>query len=551
MWFFRKNFGFMFFCIFFFILYLSLLFMFCFSYLLGGLLLDFFLFSFRGFDVSLCIVFDYVSLGFFCCVSFICSVVFAYSLFYMEGTVDIRRFFWLVFGFVLSIFILVFSGNFFLTMVGWDGLGLVSFCLVIFYSNHSRLESGLVTVFRNRVGDVFFLLCFYFFFLLGKPSFDCVSNTPVFLFFVFLFLGAITKRAQLPFSSWLPAAIAAPTPVSSLVHSSTLVTAGVYVLVRFFYIFFFFNLVYLKLFFIITIIIAGICANLERDFKKVVAISTLRQLGMMLFILSVGVWLLSFLHMIIHAFFKRMLFLRTGSLIRHFGGGQDTRFYRSRRLSFFSFLFFLVRGVCLAGFPFYIGFYSKDLIIISRSLFLGILFYLVFLVGCIFTIFYRIRLVLYGYSFWVKGYTFSFFEENRSFFYPVAFLFLKAWLLGGMFYWFFLSRRVVFFSFFDIIAGLLLIFFCFLFYRYLLFFYKAFFFFGVIAFIRWFSARGSSFIFEKKNFHRWDRRWIEISGGQGIYKTLFIFSNYLDFFKKVGLGLLVIFVLSFSIGIIY
>jgi NADH-ubiquinone oxidoreductase chain 5 len=106
---------------------------------------------------------------------------------------------------------------------------------------------------------------------------------------IFIFFGAITKSAQVPFSAWLPAAIAAPTPVSSLVHSSTLVTAGVYVLIRFNYVFGYFYFRFLKFFFLFTIILAGICAVLENDFKKIVAISTLSQLGIIMFILSVGV----------------------------------------------------------------------------------------------------------------------------------------------------------------------------------------------------------------------------------------------------------------------
>lgn len=229
----------MFFGIFFLVLYFVLLFFFVFSFFGGGVLLDFYLFSYGGVDFRLSLIFDYVSFGFFSCVSFISGLVFLYSIFYIEGTVDFRRFFWLVFGFVLSMIALVFSGNFFFTMLGWDGLGLVSFCLVIFYSNHSSLESGLVTVFSNRVGDVFFLRCFFFFCLSGTFFFDSGSGGGGLLFFLFIFFGAITKRAQIPFSAWLPAAIAAPTPVSSLVHSSTLVTAGVYVLIRFFYLFFF------------------------------------------------------------------------------------------------------------------------------------------------------------------------------------------------------------------------------------------------------------------------------------------------------------------------
>jgi len=150
------------------------------------------------------------------------------------------------------------------------------------------LESGLVTVFSNRVGDAFFLLSFFFFFCGGSFVFDVFSFFSVRIFLLFVFLGAITKRAQVPFSAWLPAAMAAPTPVSSLVHSSTLVTAGVYVLIRFNYLFFSFLHNFCVIFFIFTIVLAGGIACFERDFKKVVAISTLSQLGLMLFIICVG-----------------------------------------------------------------------------------------------------------------------------------------------------------------------------------------------------------------------------------------------------------------------
>ena len=186
MWFFRFI-SFMFFCFLFFFLYLFLLFFFLFCFYGGGFILDFFLFSLSGFEVSLSFIIDYVSLGFFLRVSFISSMVFLYSLFYIRGTVDSRRFLWLVFGFVSSMFFLVFSGNFFMTIVGWDGLGLISFCLVIFYSNHGRLESGLVTVFRNRVGDVFFDV-FLFFCRKRRFSFWCwffFWGISFFYFFVF------------------------------------------------------------------------------------------------------------------------------------------------------------------------------------------------------------------------------------------------------------------------------------------------------------------------------------------------------------------------------
>jgi len=124
--------------------------------------------------------------------------------------------------------------------------------------------------------------------------------------------------------------MAAPTPVSSLVHSSTLVTAGLYVLIRYHYVFFS-NYWVLKAFGISTMFLAGMCACMEKDFKKIIAMSTLSQLGIMVYILSLGLWSLSFLHIIIHAFFKSILFLSSGSLISHNGGGQDSRFYGGER----------------------------------------------------------------------------------------------------------------------------------------------------------------------------------------------------------------------------
>ena len=145
-------------------------------------------------------------------------------------------------------FILVFSGNFFTVLLGWDGLGLISFCLVVFYNSFIRSESGLLTFFTNRIGDAFFMLSFFFFGISGLYFFDFFYSSFFSFFLFFIFVGAITKRAQFPFSSWLPAAIAAPTPVSSLVHSSTLVTGGVYILLRFNYLFFFLTLVLLKFF---------------------------------------------------------------------------------------------------------------------------------------------------------------------------------------------------------------------------------------------------------------------------------------------------------------
>lgn len=454
----------------------------------------------------------------------------------MGGTVDLRRFSLLVFLFVVSMFFLVFSGNFFITIVGWDGLGLVSFCLVIFYMNSSRLESGLVTVFRNRIGDAFFLICFFIFSLGGWWNFDFLSYNVLFLFLVFLFFGAITKRAQIPFSAWLPAAIAAPTPVSSLVHSSTLVTAGIYVLIRYSYLFSFLDLSFFKIFSLFTIILAGGCANFEKDFKKVVAMSTLRQLGLILFVICVGSWILSFIHIVIHAFFKSMLFLATGSLIGQVAGGQDSRFYGSTIISYYSFVYFLVSCFCLRGFPFFIGFYSKDFIIVKTSFIRGFSLYYLFLVGCIFTVMYRIRLVVFRFTSLFKCFNYVSFLESFFFFVPVRFLFFKCWLVRGFFYWFFLVEFFFVLEVFDLLVGIFLMIAGVLVFFFIKFFYFFSVYFSKMSFLQWSRARGSSFTFKKFHFSFYDFNWIELFGGLGFYKYISGFSFFLSMLGKFGLG---------------
>lgn len=179
-------------------------------------------------------------------------------------------------------------------------------------------------------------------------------------------IGCITKRAQVPFSSWLPAAMAAPTPVSALVHSSTLVTAGVYVIIRFYpslssYDFFFVFAFYLG---VITCLIASLSALYERDIKKVVALSTLRQLGVIVIGLGLGLPTLAFFHLVSHALFKALLFICVGVIIHVSGNNQDLRIIGGLWYSIpITCSVLNTANLALFGFPFMAGFYSKDLII--------------------------------------------------------------------------------------------------------------------------------------------------------------------------------------------
>lgn len=214
---------------------------------------------------------------------------------------------------------------------------------------------------------------------------------------ILVILAGATKRAQIPFSAWLPAAIAAPTPVSALVHSSTLVTAGVYLLIRFSSIINNSGLRFIILVVsAITLVIAGLRAMFERDLKKVVALSTLRQLGVIIIILGAGIRELAFFHLITHAIFKSTLFMCVGFIIHRVGRFQDRRViggFRLRRPSLGILL--SSTNLALCGFPFLAGFYSKDRVLeyifIRR---VNIFVVIIAIVGTGLTVRYRFR-VLY------------------------------------------------------------------------------------------------------------------------------------------------------------
>lgn len=478
--------------------------------------------------------FDYISFFFFSFISLISSVVFIYRKFYMEEkeffNSDNSRFFFILFLFVISIFFLVFSNSWVIVILGWDGLGVVSFLLVIYYNNIKSLNSGLVTVFTNRLGDCFFILSFTFIFYCGVLSFDFLTINRFLFFLLILIVGCFTKRAQLPFSSWLPAAIAAPTPISSLVHSSTLVTAGVYLIVRFNYLFYpIFNLIgYLSVF---TIVIAGCCAIFELDFKKIVAMSTLRQLGFMIFCISIGFWFISFLHIIFHAFFKRCLFLSTGRLIHLLLGNQDSRDYGRLRFLNFSKLFFTFTCLSLCGFPFFLGFYSKDFIIslFINSYSIGIV--LLFFLACILTISYSIRLIIiafFRFPIILKDNSFS---EDKYFFLPLFFLYFFCIFRGNFFIFYFFPPII--FSFLDFFAGILIIFLgIFIFYFSFIGYFSIVIFSSVLFFSFFFSSFFSkSFKYFPLNF---DLSWREILGGMGTKNFLFLVKFFLVKFYLLG-----------------
>ena len=320
-------------------------------------------------SVVITLILDWMSLIFMGFVSFISAIVLFYSGGYISGDMNINRFIYLVLGFVLSITFLIIRPNLVSILLGWDGLGLVSYVLVIYYQNEKSSNAGILTALSNRIGDVAILLAIAFISLWGGWNFYFYVHLfsrleEIKLVSVLVVLAAITKRAQIPFSAWLPAAMAAPTPVSALVHSSTLVTAGVYLLVRFRLAFEGQGIqIVLLLLSRLTIFIAGLGANFEYDLKKIIALSTLSQLGVIIRILSLGYSNLAFFHLLSHALFKALLFMCAGAVIHNIKDYQDIRVMGGLVIQMPLTTFCInLANLALCGSPFLAGFYSKDLI---------------------------------------------------------------------------------------------------------------------------------------------------------------------------------------------
>jgi len=255
----------------------------------------------------------------------------------------------------------------FYILLGWDGLGIVSFFLIIYYLNSSRISSGIFRLIINRIGDSFFILGLILMLFISIDFFQhnyLISNSNLFIFiFIIAFL---TKTAIFPFSRWLPIAIAAPTPISSLVHSSTLVTAGLYLFIRFSYIIYS-NIFFIKIIFFLAIytsFYAGLSSLFENDYKKLIALSTLRHLGFILIAFSLGLLKLAFFHLLVHALFKSLLFIRIGNLIRISQHEQDGRFLSHIRVvGKYSSYLIIISIFSLLSLPRLRGFFTKDLIL--------------------------------------------------------------------------------------------------------------------------------------------------------------------------------------------
>jgi len=392
--------------------------------------------SLFGLDINLPIILDPIGLLFRFIVLFISINVVNFAHYYIIGEIYMKRFIHLVILFVLSINFLIYIPHLIGLLLGWDGLGIVSFVLVIYYQNSKSLAAGIITALRNRVGDVMLLLRIGWRLNQGHWQVLNININSYRVFIVFsIIVAAITKRAQIPFSRWLPAAIAAPTPVRALVHSSTLVTAGVFLLIRFYpYLskILWFNEIILVIA-SITIFIAGVSALVERDIKKIVALSTLSQLGVIMSAIGLGFPFLAYFHIVTHALFKALLFVCVGTLINLHHHSQDLRVIGNLSIQMpLTITCLNIANMALCGLPFLSGFYSKDLIIeiiLFRSY--RYIVIIIFILATIITAAYSIRLIFTGLISINMGISIQYVEDNTtSNTYPIIILRLGA-IFGG------------------------------------------------------------------------------------------------------------------------
>jgi NADH-quinone oxidoreductase subunit L len=339
-------------------------------------------------------------------------LIHVYSTSYMhaENNADFARYFAYLNLFVFSMLLLVMGANYVIMFIGWEGVGLCSYLLIGYWFKNTSYNNAAKKAFiMNRIGDLGFLLgIFWMATSFGTVSFHDlfnaqngviatggISTTTLEFITLFLFIGAMGKSAQIPLYTWLPDAMAGPTPVSALIHAATMVTAGIYMIARS-------NLMYtlapttmtiVAVIGLATAIFAATIALKQNDIKKVLAYSTVSQLGYMFLGLGVGAYTGAVFHVMTHAFFKALLFLGAGSVIHAMGGEQDIRrmggLSKHMRITYIT---FFIGCLAIAGIPPFAGFFSKDEILAGAFARNPVL-YIIGLGGALLTAFYMFRLL--------------------------------------------------------------------------------------------------------------------------------------------------------------
>ena len=342
------------------------------------------------------------------------ALIHLYSIGYMHGDPKYSKFFLYLNLFLFSMLMLVFGNNLVVTFLGWEGVGACSYFLISFWhQRESAATAGKKAFVTNRVGDWGFMVAtFAIWSALGTVTYTEIAQSPAMAtatgtaISLLLFVAAAGKSAQLPLSVWLPDAMEGPTPVSAMVHAATMVTSGVYLLVRMNNVLTDDALLIIAVVGAATALFAALCAVAQHDIKKVLAYSTISQLGYMFLAIGSGAYVAAIFHVITHAFFKALLFLGSGSVIHGMGDEQDMRKMGALRLAMpITAATFIVGWLAIAGVPPFAGFWSKDEILLAawEQHNIGPLLWGVGLVTALLTAYYMSRqviLVFFGEQRW-------------------------------------------------------------------------------------------------------------------------------------------------------
>jgi len=367
-------------------------------------------------NIPFAFLIDHLSLTMMLIVTGVGTLIHIYSIGYMHDDNRVNSFFAQMNLFTFSMLLLVMGSNYLVLFIGWEGVGLCSYLLIGFWFKNPAYNYAARKAFvMNRIGDLGFILgIILLFFTFKSVTFSEIFSqasamqvgTPVItLITLLLLVGATGKSAQIPLYTWLPDAMAGPTPVSALIHAATMVTAGIYMIARSSILY---NLAPLTLDVIIvlgmaTAIFAAIIGLKQNDIKKVLAYSTVSQLGYMFLALGLGAYSTAVFHVTTHAFFKALLFLGAGSVIHAMGGEQDIRKMGGLRGKMpLTYLTFLAATLAISGIPPFSGFFSKDMIL-SKAFEHSPILYALGLGTALITCFYMFRLLYL-----------VFFGENRS-----------------------------------------------------------------------------------------------------------------------------------------
>jgi len=353
--------------------------------------------------------FDSLTVSMLIPVLIVSSLVHIYSIGYMSHDPHNQRFFSYLSLFTFMMVILVTANNFLLMFVGWEGVGICSYLLVSFWFTRIAANQSSISAFlTNRVGDCFLTIgMFAILWSFGNIDYSTVfvlapfmSENIVTIIGICLLIGAMAKSSQIGLHIWLPMAMEGPTPVSALIHAATMVTAGVYLLMRSSPLIEYSSTVLILCLWIgaITTVFSSLIGLFQQDIKKVIAYSTMSQLGMMVIAVGLSSYNVALFHLVNHAFYKGLLFLGAGAVIHSVSDNQDFRKYGGlKHFLPLTYSVMLIASLSLVAFPFMTGFYSKDFILESaygQFYFSSITVYFIAVIGAMFTTLYSVK-VLY------------------------------------------------------------------------------------------------------------------------------------------------------------